>query len=173
MRSYLGHTPTLHATAWAAPSADLIGDVTLGSDANVWYGAVLRGDVMPIEIGARTNIQDLALVHATSDISRTIVGADVTVGHGAILHGCTVGDFCLIGMGAIVLDNVELGEFCLVGAGALLTPGKKFPAGSVVMGSPGRVVRQVTDAEREQFRASAQHYVDLARQHARSAPGDQ
>ncbi len=149
-----------------APSADVIGDVTLGDEANVWYGAVLRGDVMPIRIGARTNIQDLALVHASSDISQTTVGHDTTVGHGAILHGCKVGNFCLIGMGAIVLDNAEIGDYCLVGAGSLVTPGKRFEPGSVIMGSPARRVRDVTDAERAQFAESALHYVALAAQHA-------
>lgn len=166
--SFQDHKPELGAGAWAAPSADLIGRVELGVDANVWYGAVLRGDVAPIRIGARTNVQDLCLIHATTDISQTTVGDDVTIGHGAILHGCQVGNGCLIGMGSIVLDNVELGEFCLVGAGSLLTPGKKFPSGSVIMGSPGRVVRQVTDAERADFLESARHYVELARQHAGS-----
>lgn len=166
MRTYRGLRPSLGAHAWVAPSADVIGDVTLADEANVWYGAVLRGDVAPIVVGARTNIQDLALIHATRDISSTTIGHDTTVGHGAILHGCTVGNFCLIGMGAIVLDNAEIGDYSLVGAGSLVTPGKKFPAGSVLMGSPARVVREVTAAERAQFEASAAHYVIAAAEHA-------
>lgn len=168
MRSYDGISPQTAAGVWIAPSADVVGEVILAEDVNIWYGAVLRGDVAPIVIGPRSNIQDLAMVHATRGISRTIVGADVTVGHGAILHGCQIADFCLIGMGAIVLDNVEIGEYCLIGAGALLSPGKKIPPGSVVMGNPGRIVREVTDAERAQFEASARHYVDYARRHAAS-----
>jgi carbonic anhydrase/acetyltransferase-like protein (isoleucine patch superfamily) len=156
----------LEQGAWIAPSADVIGEVTLGEDVNVWYGAVIRGDVMPISVGARSNVQDLSLLHATSGVSRTTIGTDVTVGHRAVLHGCTIGNFCLIGMGAIVLDNVEIGDYCLIGAGALLTPGKKIPSGSVVLGSPGKIVREVTDAERRQFEESASHYVLLARQHA-------
>lgn len=168
VRSYDGIAPQLAAGVWVAPSADVVGEVILGEDVNIWYGAVLRGDVAPIVVGARSNIQDLAMVHATKGVSRTIVGADVTVGHGAILHGCRIADFCLIGMGAIVLDNVEVGEYCLIGAGALLAPGKKIPPGSVVMGNPGRIVREVTDAERRQFEASARHYVEYARRHAAS-----
>lgn len=166
MRPYAGVAPALENGAWVAASADVIGDVVLGEQANVWYGAVLRGDVMPIRVGARTNIQDQALVHASTDISRATVGHDTTVGHGAILHGCTVGNFCLIGMGAIILDNAEIGDYSLVGAGSLVTPGKSFPSGSVIMGSPARVVRQVTDAERAQFEESAKHYVLLASRHA-------
>lgn len=161
-------TPTLANTTWVAPSADVIGRVTLGEDVNVWYQAVLRGDVMPIVIGARTNIQDLAMVHATTDVSETIIGEDVTVGHHAILHGCTVGDGSLIGMGAVLLDNVEIGARCLVGAGSLVTPGKKFPDGVVLMGSPARIVRETTDEEHAAFLESARHYVALARQHAES-----
>lgn len=151
--------------AWVAPGADVIGDVTLGEDANVWYGSVLRGDVMPIEIGARTNIQDLCVLHVTSGEASTTVGPDVTVGHRAILHGCTVEHHCLIGMGAILLDNVQVGAYSLIGAGALLTPGSVVPAGSVVLGAPGKVVRQVTDDERRHFEESAHHYVELARRH--------
>ena len=123
---------------------------------------------MPIRIGARTNIQDLCLVHASSDISRATIGEDVTVGHGAIIHGAIIGDRCLIGMGAIILDNANVGDDCLVGAGALIPPGKDIPAGSVVLGSPGKVVRSVTDADRAQFLESAKHYVQLAREHAAS-----
>lgn len=158
----------MHPDAWTAPSADVIGDVRLGEGANVWYGAVLRGDVMPITIGARTNIQDLAMVHATTDVSQTVIGDDVTVGHGAILHGCRVGNGSLIGMGAIVLDNAEIGEFCLVGAGSVVTPGKKFGDGVVLMGSPAKVVREVTEQERANFLESARHYVELAQAHSES-----
>lgn len=145
-----------------------MGDVHLGDGANVWYGSVLRGDVMPIRVGARTNIQDLTVVHVTSGEYPTHIGHDVTVGHRAIIHGCTVGDFCLIGMGAILLDGAEIGDYSLIGAGAVVTPGTKIPPGSLVLGSPGRVVRQVSDEEREGFVDSARHYVELARRHRAS-----
>lgn len=167
LRPFQGLSPTVPTSAWVAPSADVIGEVLLGEDVNIWYQAVLRGDVMPIEIGARTNIQDLAMVHATTGISRTVIGADVTVGHNAILHGCTVGDGSLIGMGAILLDNVEIGARCLVGAGSVVPPNKKFPDGVVLIGNPAKVVRETTPEEHAAFLESARHYVNLARQHAR------
>jgi len=163
------HEPRLGRGAWVAPSADVIGDVELGEDASVWYGAVVRGDVMPIRIGARTNVQDLTVVHVTSGAHPTTVGDDVTVGHRVILHGCTVEHHCLVGMGAILLDGVHVEPYCLIGAGALVTGGTHIPAGSLVLGSPARVVRPVTDADRRAFEASAAHYVELARRHASDA----
>lgn len=162
---YEGTAPTLHNGVFIAPGAVVLGRVTLGRDANVWYNAVLRGDVHDIIIGERTNIQDLSMVHATTGVSPTIIGDDVTVGHRAILHGCRVGNGCLIGMGAILLDGVEIGENSLVGAGAMIPPGKKFPPNSVILGAPGRVQRQVSDAEIESFMESARHYVALAKKH--------
>lgn len=160
-----GTSPDLGDGAFIAEGARVIGDVTLGAEANVWYNCVLRGDVCPIEIGARTNIQDLTVIHVTSGKYGTHVGPDVTVGHRAILHGCTVERESLIGMGATLLDGVHVEEGCLIGAGALLTPGTRVPAGSLVLGSPGKVVREVTEEERESFRERAGHYVDLARRH--------
>lgn len=167
-RAFEQTTPRLSQGAWIAPGADVIGDVELGEDASIWYGCVIRGDVMPIHIGARTNVQDLSVIHVTTGEHATTIEDDVTVGHRAILHGCTIGQHCLIGMGAILLDGVEVGEYSLIGAGTLLTPGTKIPPGSVVLGSPGRIVRQVTAQERQQFARSAQHYVSLARRHAQS-----
>ena len=161
-----GVAPTLAEGAFVASGAHVIGDVVLSEDASVWYGAVLRGDVMPIRVGARTNIQDQALLHATTGLSPTLVGEDVTVGHRAILHGCTVGDGCLIGMGAILLDEVVVGDGSLVGAGALLTPRSVFPPNSLIVGSPARVKRELTPDEVAQLRLGAAHYVENALLHA-------
>lgn len=166
--AFEGQRPRLGRGAWVAPSADVMGDVELGDDASVWYGAVLRGDVMPIRVGARTNIQDLTVVHVTSGQFPTTIGDDVTVGHRAILHGCTVDHYCLIGMGAIILDGAHVEPYCLVGAGALVTPGTRIPEGSLVLGAPAKVIRPVTDDDRRAFEASAAHYVELARRHAAS-----
>ncbi|HLT31807.1 MAG TPA: gamma carbonic anhydrase family protein [Myxococcaceae bacterium] len=166
--SFKGIRPTLGPGAWVAGSAEVIGDVVLGEGASVWYQSVLRGDVQPIRIGARTNIQDLSVVHVTSFTHPTTVGEDVTVGHRAILHGCTLGDRVLVGMGAIVMDGVVVGDDCIIGAGALLTPGTQVPPGSMVLGSPGRVKRPLTDEERQFLGLSAAHYVELARKHAAS-----
>lgn len=168
---YEGIFPTLGAGAWVAPGARVVGDVELGPDANVWYNAVLRGDVQSIRVGARTNIQDLVMLHVVSNRFGCILGDDVTVGHSAVLHGCTIERGCLIGMGAIVLDGAHVGEFCLIGAGALVAPGKVIPPRSVVMGSPGKIVRQVTDDEVASFLHSAVHYVQLAQRHQKSISG--
>jgi carbonic anhydrase/acetyltransferase-like protein (isoleucine patch superfamily) len=167
-RPYEGTTPTLGEEVFIAEGARVIGDVTLGDEASVWYNAVLRGDVEPIEIGPRTNIQDLTMIHATEDEHATTIGADVTIGHRAILHGCRVDDESLIGMGAILLDGVHVEENCLVGAGALLTPGTHVPEGSLALGSPASIVRDVSEEEREMFRKRPQHYADLADKHMRS-----
>ncbi len=164
-RSYEGIWPKLGEDVFVAEGAQVIGDVILGDEASVWYNAVLRGDVEPIRIGARTNIQDLTMIHCTDDEHATDIGADVTVGHRAILHGCTVEDEALIGMGAIVLDGVHVERNALVGAGALLTPGTRVPEGSLAVGSPAEVVRELSDEERAQFEESALHYADLAERH--------
>ena len=143
---------------YIAPNATVVGDVQLEENANIWYGAVLRGDSGRIIVGEGSNIQDNCIVH-----EQTTLGKYCTVGHGAILHGCTVGDHCMIGMGAIVLDGVILEEGCLVGAGALVTGKTYAPAGSVLLGSPARVVKQVTAEQAEGQRRNAQHYIQLAR----------
>lgn len=167
--SYRGMEPTLGDDVFVAPGARVVGDVTLGDEASVWYNCVVRGDVCPIRIGARTNIQDLTVIHVTSGEYDTTIGDDVTVGHRAILHGCTVEQEALIGMGATLLDGVHVEPHSLVAAGALLTPGTRVPAGSVAMGSPAEIVRDVTEDEREEFEASALHYVDLADRHGRES----
>jgi carbonic anhydrase/acetyltransferase-like protein (isoleucine patch superfamily) len=157
--------PQLGPGAWAAPSADLIGDVRLGARASVWFGAVLRGDNTPLILGEETNFQDGAIGHSDPGVPLTI-GARVTVGHQAILHGCTIHDDCLVGMGARILNGAVIESECIVGAGALVTEGKRFDRGSLVVGAPARMVRQVTDAERQMLRASAAHYADKATRYA-------
>jgi carbonic anhydrase/acetyltransferase-like protein (isoleucine patch superfamily) len=157
--------PQLAEDAWAAPSADLIGDVRFGARSSVWFGAVIRADNTPIIIGEDTNIQDGAVGHSDPGFPLTI-GARVTVGHQAILHGCTIGDDCLVGMGARILNDAVLESECLVGAGALITEGKRFASGSLIVGSPARAVRQLTEAEKQALRASAAHYSVKAARYA-------
>ena len=157
--------PQLAAGAWAAPSADLIGDVRLAARASIWFGAVIRADNTAIIIGEESNVQDGAVCHSDEGVPLTI-GALVTIGHQAILHGCTIADDCLIGMGARILNHAVIASECIVGAGALVTEGKTFPAGSLIVGSPARVVRQLTDGERQLLRASAAHYAEKAAHYA-------
>lgn len=147
---------------WVAPDAHVIGDVTLAEDVGFWFGAVARGDNTPIRIGARTNVQEGAMLHADPGAPLTI-GADVTVGHHAILHGCTVGDGSLIGMGATVLNNARIGRHCIVGANALVTENKTFEPGSLIVGSPAKAVRSLDEAAKAGLRISAAHYVDNGR----------
>lgn len=161
-----GKHPVLGDGAWAAPSADLIGDVHLGARASVWFGAVIRADNTPIVLGEETNFQDGAMGHSDPGFPLTI-GDRVTVGHHAILHGCTVGDEALIGMGARILNGAVIGEQCIVGAGALVTEGKIFEPCSLIVGSPARAVRQLTEAQVAMLRLSALHYVEKATRYAR------
>ena len=149
-------------TPQVAESAQVIGGVALGSDSSVWPGVVIRGDSGPIAVGEGSNIQDNSVLHADEGVPLTI-GKHVTVGHQVMLHGCTVGDESLIGIGAIVLNHAKIGRNCLVGAGALVTEGKEFPDGSMIVGSPARVVRQLTPEQIEGLRRSARHYMDNAR----------
>src|SRR5688572_16669276 len=151
---FLGQSPKVHPSAYIAPGATVIGDVTLGEESSVWYGAVLRGDINRIVIGPRSNIQDGSVVHLADDLP-TLVGELVTVGHKAILHACTVEDEVLVGMGAIVLDGAEIGARSIIGAGALVTGGKKIPPGSLVLGSPAKVVRALTLEEQGTIRGWA------------------
>ena len=157
--------PQLAPDAWVAPSADLIGDVRLTARASVWFGAVIRADNTPIFIGEESNIQDGAIGHSDPGYPLTI-GARVTVGHQAIIHGCTIADDCLIGMGARILNGAVLESECLVGAGALITEGKRFARGSLIVGSPARVIRQLTEQERHALRVSAAHYAEKAARYA-------
>lgn len=144
-----GKTPKIPASAWIAPSADVLGDVTLGEHVSIWFSTVVRGDVHWIRIGDYTNVQDGSVLHVTNGKFPLTIGAKVTIGHKALLHGCTVGNNCLIGMGAILLDGVEVGAGSVVAAGALLPPGKKYPPGSLILGAPAKAVRQLSPAEQE------------------------
>jgi carbonic anhydrase/acetyltransferase-like protein (isoleucine patch superfamily) len=155
----------IDASVYIAPGAVVLGDVTLGANSSVWYNAVVRGDMAPISIGSQTNIQDLSMLHVDEGIP-CVVGNRVGVGHRAILHGCTVEDDSLIGMGALLLNRVRIGTGSVVGAGSLLTEGTQIPPNSVVLGVPARVVRQVDDKLRERIRETWEHYVEQARRHA-------
>jgi len=157
--------PKLAEGAWIAPSADVIGDVTIGAHASIWYHCVLRGDIAPITIGPGTNVQDLTMVHV--DVDRPCrIGAGVGIGHRAIIHGCDVEDGCLIGMGAVILSNAVIGAGSVVAAGALVTEGRRIPPGSLVVGVPGRVVRPVDDELRGRIRMTLDHYRALKDLHA-------
>lgn len=159
---YKDKTPKLNNIAFDAPNCAIIGDVTLEEDVSIWFGATVRGDVAPIKIGRRTNIQDNATVHVNRN-TPTIIGEEVTVGHNAVVHACTIGDRCLIGMGSTVLDDAEIGEGSVVGAGALVTQGKKFPARSLIIGSPAKAIATINDEQYQQLKDSAETYVNLAR----------
>ena len=154
-----GVAPQLAAGAWVADSAQLIGNVLLGENASIWFGTVARGDNEPITIGRNSNVQDLSALH--SDLGSPLtLGENVTVGHMVMLHGCTVGDNSLIGIGAVVLNNARIGRNCIVGAGSVVTENKEFPDNSLILGSPAKVVRTLDEASAARLRANAQHYVD-------------
>ena len=160
--------PKLGKKSWVAPDATLIGNLTTGEDVSIWFGCVIRADVHYIRIGDRTNIQDLTMIHVThykkpdmSDGHPTNIGSDVTIGHRVMLHGCTIEDGCLIGMNATILDGAVIGKESIVGAGALVTGGKRFPPRSLILGSPARVVRELSDEEVAELYASARRYVDF------------
>ena len=158
--------PKLGTNSWIAPSADVVGNVTMGEECSIWFGCVVRGDVHYISIGDRTNIQDLSMIHVThykkedmSDGNPTIIGSDVTIGHRVMMHGCTIEDACLIGMSATILDGAVIGRESIVGAGSLVTKNKVFPPRSLIMGSPAKVVRELNDDEVTELYASAARYV--------------
>lgn len=151
--------PSIGSGVFVADSASVIGDVSLGDECGIWFGAVLRGDEMPIRLGARTNVQDNGVVHITAGKSGTTIGDDVTIGHSAIVHACTIGHRVMVGMGAIVLDEAAIGHDCLIAAGSLVTPRTVIAPRSFVMGHPAKVVRKVTDAELEWTREAAKLYV--------------
>lgn len=159
IRSHRGVTPRIAASAYIDPQATVIGDVVIGEDSSIWPSAVARGDCGSIRIGARTSIQDGCVLHVQQDEFDLSVGDNVTVGHGVILHGCTVESDCLIGMGSILLNGSKVGSGSIIAAGTLLPPGAEIPPGSLVMGSPGKVRRPVTEAERRLIAVSADHYV--------------
>ena len=161
MIAFQSHQPVVPASAFVAPGASLIGDVTLGEDASIWFSAVLRADVNSIRVGARSNLQDGTVVHVNAGAEATVVGDEVTVGHRAVLHGCTLGRRCLVGMGSVVLDGVSVGEEAMVAAGAVVPPGCEVPPRMLVRGVPARVARPLTDAEIAHLERSARHYVEL------------
>lgn len=171
IRGHGGIHPTIGDGVFLAETCAVIGDVVIGEQSSIWYSTVVRGDVMPIRIGARTSIQDGAVIHVTSERFGTTIGSDCTVGHSAIIHACVVEDFCLIGMGSILLDGCRIGRGSLVGAGALITPGTDIPPNSLVVGSPAKVKRELNDKEREQIRYGAAHYVELARRYLADTAG--
>lgn len=156
-----GVAPRVAASAWVADNAQVLGDVIIGEGASVWFGVTVRGDTDTITIGAGSNVQDGSVLHADEGVPLTI-GSNVTVGHQVMLHGCTIGDESLIGIGAIVLNGAKIGRNCLVGAGALVTEGKAFPDGSMILGSPARVVKSLSPEQIEGLRRSAQHYTQNA-----------
>ena len=153
-----GIAPRMAASAWVADNAQVVGDVVLAEDSSVWFGATLRGDTETITVGRGSNVQDGSVLHADVGFPLTI-GENVTVGHQVMLHGCTVGDESLIGIGAVVLNGAKIGRNCLVGAGSLVTEGKEFPDGSMIMGSPAKLVRPLTPEQIEGLRRSARHYM--------------
>lgn len=156
-----GTAPRVAASAWVAENAQVIGNVVLGEDSSVWFGVTVRGDTETITVGRGSNIQDGSVLHA--DVGQPLtIGEDVTVGHQVMLHGCTIGDGSLIGIGAVVLNGAKIGKHCLVGAGSLVTEGKEFPDGSMILGSPARVAKSLTPEQIEGLRMSAKHYTDNA-----------
>lgn len=164
IRAFESHVPALAPTVRVAESAAVIGQVTLAEQVSVWYGAVLRGDDNSIQVGAGSNIQDNAVLHNDPEYP-LVIGRDVTIGHSAVVHGCTVGDHCLIGMGAVLLNGCEIGAHCIVAAGALVTQHKVIPPGSMVMGAPAKVVRPLTQEEQEAITHSAEEYRRMAQRH--------
>ena len=164
--SWNGHHPKLGRGVFVATGAVVIGQVELGDDANIWFNTVIRGDVNTIKVGARTNIQDNTTVHVTTKTGPTLIGSDVTIGHNAVIHACTIEDHCLIGMGAIILDGAVIRSKCFVAAGSVVTPGKEMPSGMMVMGSPAKAVRPLTEMELAFLARSAKDYVETARSYS-------
>lgn len=164
IRNYFEKLPKIHSQAFVADSADVIGDVEVGEGSSIWYRAVLRGDINSIRIGKNTNVQDGAVIHNDYN-SPAVIGDNVTIGHNAIVHGAIIKDNCLIGMGAVILNDAVIGENCIIGAGAVVTQGKVIPPESLVLGAPGRVVRSLTQEEVESIRRNADIYVNLIKGH--------
>ena len=163
LRQYRGVTPRVHESAYVDDSAQVIGDVEIGAESSVWMNVVMRGDVHRIRVGARTNVQDGTVIHVSLNTHPTVIGADVTIGHGARLHGCTLEDGCMVGIGAVVLDGAVVEPGAIVAAGAVLAPGKRVPSGEMWAGCPARKARDLKDSEREFLRINSKHYCGLAR----------
>ena len=160
---YKDEKPEIHESCFIAPSADIIGSVSIGKKSSVWFGVVIRGDGNYIKIGKGSNIQDNSIVHINNQGSPTIIGDNVTVGHGVILHGCKLEDNCLIGMGTTILDGAIIGENTMIGAGSVVTGGKRIPAGVLCLGIPAKVIRNLTEAEVQEIKEAAKHYVMLSK----------
>lgn len=158
--TYQGITPKIHPSVFIAEGARIIGDVEIGKDSSVWFNTVIRGDVHYIRIGERTNIQDNSVIHVTNKKYPTHIGSNVTIGHNAVIHACTIYDYCLIGMGAIILDDAKIGPYSLIAAGALVTMGSVIPEGVLAAGIPAKVIRSLTEDEKHTLMQSAQNYVD-------------
>jgi carbonic anhydrase/acetyltransferase-like protein (isoleucine patch superfamily) len=171
VKSFEGVAPTIDATAFLADNATVIGDVVLGARSSIWFGTVVRGDVNYIRIGDETSVQDNSMIHVTRRTHPTLVGSRVTIGHCVTLHGCTISDRCLIGMSSTILDGAVVGERCIVGAGALVTPNTHLPSGTLSVGSPARVKRDLTEAELAWIETSADNYVELYRRYLRTDGG--
>ena len=162
IKSFKNKSPIIPSSCYISESVDIIGDVELGEHVSIWFGTVVRGDMHSIKIGERSNIQDNSVIHVTTDISPTTIGKEVTIGHNAIVHGATIKDRCLIGMGSIIMDDAIVGEGSIIGAGAVVPPNMEIPPRSLVVGLPGKIVRQTTDEEFEMIIERAQHYIDFA-----------
>ncbi len=177
LTAYRNQTPQLASSTWVHPSAQVIGDVVLGPDVSIWCNTVLRGDVNHIRIGAGTNVQDLTMCHvshktaARPEGSPLLIGSHVTVGHGVILHGCSIGDECLVGMGSIVMDDVVVEDRVMIGAGSLVPPGKRLQTGMLYVGRPALPVRPLSEGELAHLRYSAEHYIRVKNDYVADAPG--
>ena len=165
IKLFQGKSPVIPTSCYISESVDIIGNVILGEETNIWFGSVVRGDMNFIQIGARTNIQDNCTVHVTTDTAPTIIGTGVTIGHNAIIHGCTIEDNCLIGMGAIIMDNAVVGEGSLIGAGAVIPPNLIIPSRSLAVGLPVKVIRKVNETEYAEILERSQHYIDFAEEY--------
>jgi carbonic anhydrase/acetyltransferase-like protein (isoleucine patch superfamily) len=161
IRKHEGKTPIIDSTAYIEKSAEIIGDVRIGEDSSIWNGTVLRGDTNYIRIGRNSSVQDNSVLHGTASKYPTIVGNNVSIGHGAIVHGCIIGNNCLIGMGSIILEGAEIGDWCIIGAGAVVTEGAKIPSGSIALGVPARVMTKVTKNHRLRITRNWKNYVKL------------
>lgn len=168
---YKGVLPRVHETAFVAPSADLIGDIEIGEQSSIWFGTVMRGDVMPLRVGKRTSIQDNSSVHATGGWHDTIVGDDCVVGHAVVLHGCTIGNRVLVGMGSIILDAAEIGDDVVIGAGSLVTARSQIPSGCLAIGRPAKPVRELNDNDRLSISEGARIYVEKTAEYLRALKG--
>lgn len=168
IKKFRGKYPLIPKSCYYSESVDIIGDVELGEEVNIWFGTVIRGDMNYIKVGDRTNIQDNCTIHVTTDIAPTIIGSGVTIGHNAIIHGCTIEDNCLIGMGSIIMDEAIIGEGSLIGSGSVIPPNLIIPPRSLVIGLPAKVVRKVSSHESEEIKKRSQQYIDLANEYKKS-----